>query len=151
MIRAIRDNEIAASAMGKDITKRHLQIFVIGSAIVGVAGAMLVTYDGQFTPGSYIPLRFTFLIWVMVIVGGSGNNLGSVIGGFVIWFLWIMAEPVGFWLANLSTSFLDSENFFRQHLLEHAQYIRLIFMGLVLLLVMRFSPDGILPETNKKL
>jgi branched-chain amino acid transport system permease protein len=151
MIRAIRDNEIAASAMGKDITKRHLQIFVIGSAIVGVAGAMLVTYDGQFTPGSYIPLRFTFLIWVMVIVGGSGNNLGSVIGGFVIWFLWIMAEPVGFWLADLSTSFLDSENFFRQHLLEHAQYIRLIFMGLVLLLVMRFSPDGILPETNKKL
>ncbi len=151
MIRAIRDNEIAASAMGKDITKRHLQIFVIGSAIVGVAGAMLVTYDGQFTPGSYIPLRFTFLIWVMVIVGGSGNNLGSVIGGFVIWFLWIMAEPVGFWLADLSTSFLNSENFFRQHLLEHAQYIRLIFMGLVLLLVMRFSPDGILPETNKKL
>ncbi len=151
MIRAIRDNETAASAMGKNITQRHLQIFVLGSAIVGVAGAMLVTYDGQFTPGSYIPLRFTFLIWVMVIVGGSGNNLGSVIGGFVIWFLWIMAEPVGFWLADLATSFLDSENFFRQHLLENAQYIRLMFMGIILLLVMRFSPDGILPETNKKL
>jgi len=87
----------------------------------------------------------------MVIVGGSGNNLGSVIGGFVIWFLWIMAEPVGFWLADLATSFLDSENFFRQHLLENAQYIRLMFMGIILLLVMRFSPDGILPETNKKL
>ena len=151
MIRAIRDNETAASAMGKNIKQRHLQIFVIGSAIVGVAGAMLVTYDGQFTPGSYIPLRFTFLIWVMVIVGGSGNNLGSVIGGFLIWFLWVMAEPVGFWMADLSTSFLDKGNFFRQHLLDNAQYIRLIFMGLVLLLVMRFSPDGILPETNKKL
>ena len=151
MIRAIRDNEIAASAMGKNVKQRHLQIFVIGSAIAGVAGAMLVTYNGQFTPGSYIPLRYTFLIWVMVIVGGSGNNLGSVVGGFLIWFLWIEAEPVGFWLADLSTSFLDQENFIRQHLLDNAQYIRLIFMGAVLLVVMRFSPDGILPETNKKL
>jgi len=151
MIRAIRDNETAASAMGKNVKQRHLQIFVIGSAIAGVAGAMLVTYNGQFTPGSYIPLRYTFLIWVMVIVGGSGNNLGSVVGGFIIWFLWIEAEPVGFWLADLSTSFLDKENYIRQHLLNNAQYIRLIFMGAVLLVVMRFSPDGILPETNKKL
>ena len=69
MMRAIRDNEMAANAMGKDVTWRHLQDFVIGSAVIGVAGAMLVTLDGQFT--SYQPLRFTFLIWVMVIVGGS--------------------------------------------------------------------------------
>ncbi|WP_457552791.1 branched-chain amino acid ABC transporter permease [Desulfobacula sp.] len=151
MVRAIRDNEIAASAMGKNVKKRHLQIFVIGSAIAGVSGAMLVTYNGQFTPGSYIPLRYTFLIWVMVIVGGSGNNLGSVVGGFLIWFLWIEAEPVGFWLADLSTSFLDQGSIIRQHLLNNAQYIRLIFMGAVLLMVMRFSPDGILPETKKRL
>ena len=87
MMSAIRDNEVAASAMGKDITWRHLQVFVLGSAVVGIAGAMLTTLDGQFTPASYQPLRFTFLIWVMVIVGGSGNNLGAVIGGFIIWFL----------------------------------------------------------------
>lgn len=151
MIRAIRDNEITASAMGKNVKQRHLQIFVIGSAIAGLAGAMLTTYDGQFTPTGYIPLRHTFLIWVMVIVGGSGNNLGSVVGGFFIWFLWIEAEPVGFWLTDLSSSFLDKENFIRQHLLENAQYIRLMFMGLILLIVMRFSPDGILPEKKKKL
>ena len=70
-VRAIRDNEVAASAMGKNITRQHLQIFVIGSAIVGVAGALLVTYDGIFIPTAYQPLRFTFLIWVMVIVGGQ--------------------------------------------------------------------------------
>ena len=151
MIRAIRDNETAASAMGKDVTRRHLQIFVIGSAIAGVSGAMLATYNGQFTPGSYVPLRYTFLIWVMVIVGGSGNNLGSVAGGFLIWFLWIEAEPAGFWLADIGTSFLDNQSPVRQHLLENAQYIRLIFMGAVLLVVMRFRPDGILPETRKKL
>ena len=47
-----------------------MQIFVLGAAVMGIAGAMLTTLDGQFTPGSYQPLRFTFLIWVMVIVGG---------------------------------------------------------------------------------
>ncbi|NDH27353.1 MAG: branched-chain amino acid ABC transporter permease, partial [Rhodobacteraceae bacterium] len=93
MMRAIRDNEEAAAAMGKDVTKRHLQVFVIGSAVCGIAGAMLTSLDGLLTPASYQPLRFTFLIWVMVIVGGSGNNWGAVLGGFIIWFLWIEVEP----------------------------------------------------------
>ena len=63
--------------MGKNVVKQHLLIFILGSAIVGIAGAMLVTQDGLFTPGSYRPMRYTFLIWVMVIVGGSGNNFGA--------------------------------------------------------------------------
>lgn len=146
MMRAIRDNEIAASAMGKDITRRRLQVFIIGSAVVGIAGAMLTTLDGQFTPGSYNPLRFTFLIWVMVIVGGSGNNLGSVLGGFLIWFVWIEAEPVGLWLIETSTTWMDENNPVRLHLINSAQHMRLFTMGLVLLLVMRFNPGGILPE-----
>ena len=91
MMRAIRDNETAAEAMGKDVKGRHLQVFILGSAVIGIAGAMLTTIDGQFTPASYQPLRFTFLIWVMVIVGGSGNNWGAVLGGFVIWFFWVQA------------------------------------------------------------
>lgn len=62
MMRAIRDNEVAAGAMGKDVTRRHLQVFVLGSAICGLAGAMMTTLDGQLTPASYNPLRFTFLI-----------------------------------------------------------------------------------------
>ena len=82
MMRAIRDNEEAANAMGKNVVKQHLLIFIIGSAIVGIAGAMMVTQDGLFTPGTYRPMRFTFLIWVMVIVGGSGNNFGAILGGF---------------------------------------------------------------------
>ena len=95
MMRAIRDNEVAARAMGKDVTRRHLQIFVLGSAICGLAGAMMTTLDGQLTPSSYQPLRFTFLIWVMVIVGGSGNNWGAILGGFLIWWLWVQVEPLG--------------------------------------------------------
>jgi branched-chain amino acid transport system permease protein len=61
MMRAIRDNETAANAMGKNVTRQHLLVFVLGSAVIGIAGAMLVTLDGQFTPTSYQPLRFTFL------------------------------------------------------------------------------------------
>ncbi len=150
MMRAIRDNEIAAGAMGKDVTRRHLEIFIIGSAVIGVAGAMLTTLDGQFTPTSYQPLRFTFLIWVMVIVGGSGNNMGSVLGGFLIWLVWIEAEPVGVWLMQVGTGWLDESNALRLHLIENAQHMRLFFMGLVLLLVLRFSPGGILPEVVRK-
>ena len=150
MMRAIRDNEIAAAAMGKDVTRRHLEIFVIGSAVIGIAGAMLTTLDGQFTPTSYQPLRYTFLIWVMVIVGGSGNNMGSVLGGFIIWLVWIEAEPIGVWIMEFGTSWLDEGNLIRIHLIENAQHMRLFFMGLVLLLVLRFSPGGILPETIRK-
>lgn len=150
MMRAIRDNEVSANAMGKDITVRHLQVFILGSAVVGIGGAMLTTLDGQFTPGTYNPLRFTFLIWVMVIVGGSGNNLGAVLGGFLVWFFWIEAEPAGLWLIDHATAWLGDGNAVRVHLMDSAQHMRLFLMGLALLLVMRFSPGGILPARGAK-
>jgi branched-chain amino acid transport system permease protein len=150
MMRAIRDNEDAAEAMGKDVARRHLQIFIIGSAVIGMAGAMLVTLDGQFTPGTYQPLRFTFIIWIMVIIGGSGNNWGSVLGGFLVWFVWIEAEPAGLWLMDMVTSGLDSTSPLRAHLLEAAPHMRLIIMGVILLLVMRFSPRGLIPEVMRR-
>ncbi len=146
MMRAIRDNEVAAQAMGKNVTKRHLQIFVLGSAICGIAGAMMTTLDGQLTPGTYNPLRFTFLIWVMVIVGGSGNNFGSVLGGILIWFLWIKVEPMSLELITLVTSGMSEDSALKLHLMENAAHMRLFTMGLILLLVLRFSPRGLIPE-----
>lgn len=150
MMRAIRDNEVSANAMGKDVTARHLQVFVLGSIVVGIAGAMLTTLDGQLTPSAYQPLRFTFLIWVMVIVGGSGNNWGAVLGGFVIWFFWIEAEPLGLWLMDFLTSGMASDNSLRIHLLESAAHMRLMTMGIILLLALRFSPKGLLPERTQQ-
>ena len=146
MMRAIRDNETAASAMGKDVTSRHRQVFIIGSSVIGIAGAMLTTLDGQFTPGSYIPLRFTFLIWVMVIIGGSGNNLGAIIGAFITWFVWVEAEPAALWLVSHVNLFLNETNPLRSHLKEVAPHMRMVLMGLILVLVLRFRPKGILPE-----
>jgi branched-chain amino acid transport system permease protein len=146
MMRAIRDNEEAANAMGKNVVKQHLLIFILGSAIVGIAGAMLVTQDGLFTPGSYRPMRYTFLIWVMVIVGGSGNNFGAILGGFAVWFLWIEAAPIALFLINLFTSGLPETHVLKAHLIESVPYFRYLMMGMGLLLIMRYRPKGILPE-----
>ena len=146
MMRAIRDNETAAEAMGKDFKGRHLQIFILGSAVCGVAGAMMTTLDGQLTPGTYQPLRFTFLVWVMVIVGGSGNNFGSVLGGLLIWWLWVQVEPLGLGLMNILSSGLEDGSALKDRMIESAAHMRLLTMGLVLLLVLRFSPRGLIPE-----
>jgi branched-chain amino acid transport system permease protein len=150
-VRAIRDNEVAASAMGKNIERQHLQIFVIGSAIVGIAGALLVTYDGILIPTAYQPLRYTFLILVMVIVGGSGNNLGSVLGAFIIWFMWIQSGPIGMWAVEMIGNNVQAGGSFIEFIESRVHYLRLFFMGTIMLLIMRFSPGGILPEKNKEL
>ncbi len=146
MMRAIRDNEVSARAMGKNIKARHIEIFILGSAVVGLAGAMLTTLEGQFTPIAYQPLRFTFTVWVMVIIGGTGNNYGSIIGGFLVWFLWVEAEPFGLFIVEFVTSPLSETNSLRVHLINNAVHMRYIMMGLLLLLVLRFSPKGIFPE-----
>ncbi|PID36979.1 MAG: branched-chain amino acid ABC transporter permease [Rhodobacterales bacterium] len=146
LMRAIRDNEIAAEAMGKDVTKRHLQVFILGSAVIGIAGAMMVTLDGLMVPTGYNPLRYTFLIWVMVIVGGSGNNWGAVLGGFIIWFFWIQVDPISKEVLGFLTAPLADDNSFKQHMLESTAYLKLLTMGVIMLLVLRFSPRGLIPE-----
>ncbi len=145
MMRAIRDNEIAAAAMGKNVTKRHLQIFIIGSAVVGLAGAMMTSMEGQLTPTAYTPLRFTFLIWVMVIVGGSGNNWGSVLGGLLIGWLWLIVENAGPVFMGYLTAPLPAGEL-KTHLIDSAAHLRLITLGVVLLVVLRFAPRGLIPE-----
>ena len=145
MMRAIRDNEVAASAMGKNVTSRHLQIFVIGSAVVGIGGAMLVSMDGLMNPGTYNPLRYTFLIWVMVIVGGSGNNWGSLLGGLLIGWLYLIVEQVGPGLMGFVTAQMQPGPL-KSHLTDAAAHMRLLSLGVILLLVLRFSPRGLIPE-----
>ena len=149
MMRAIRDNETAAEAMGKNVTKKHLVVFVIGSGVIGMAGAMLTTLDGSFTPTTYQPLRFTFLIWVMVIIGGSGNNWGAILGGMFIWFFWIQAEPIGLWLIDKLTFAMADDYWLKIQLIENAAHMRLMTVGIILIIALRFSPKGLIPETNR--
>ncbi len=145
MMRAIRDNEVAAEAMGKDVTRQHLLIFIIGSAVIGVGGAIMVSMHGLLNPGTYNPLGFTFLVWVMVIVGGSGNNWGSILGALLIGWLWQMAETVGPTLMGLATGAM-TDSPLKSHLVESAPHLRLLTVGVILLLVLRFNPRGLIPE-----
>ena len=145
MMRAIRDNEVSAAAMGKDVTRQHLMIFILGSAVVGFAGAMYVSMNTQLVPGEYSPLRFTFLIWIMVIVGGSGNNWGSVLGGLLVGWLWLIVDNAGpIVMGALTAGMTDGP--LKSHFIDMAPQMRLLTLGVALLLVLRFSPRGLLPE-----
>ena len=86
----------------------------------------------------------------MVIVGGSGNNLGSIFGGVFVWFMWIEAEPLSIFIVQFLTNGLDYDNAIRLHLIKSAPHLRLFLMGLILLLTMRFMPQGVIPETIKR-
>ncbi len=145
MMRAIRDNEVAAEAMGKDVTRRHLQIFVLGSALAGIGGAIFVSMNGLMNPGEYNPLKWTFLVWVMVIVGGSGNNWGSLLGALLIGWLYLIVEQVGPGIMGLITSGM-ADGWLKDHLVDSAPHMRLLSLGVILLLVLRFSPRGLIPE-----
>ncbi|MDX5446091.1 MAG: branched-chain amino acid ABC transporter permease [Zoogloeaceae bacterium] len=132
MMRAIRDNETAAAAMGKQVESRRLEAFILGSALMGLAGALFVHFNRSITPDAIDPMIVTFLVWIMLILGGSGNNRGALLGALVIWLIWSLSE--------LATDRLPTE------VAIQAKYARMFLIGLALQLVLRFRPDGILPE-----
>ncbi len=137
VMRAIRDNETAAAAMGKDVEAFRLQAFVIGSAFMGLGGALTAHYLKVLTPEASEPLYATFLVWVMLIVGGSGNNKGAVLGAVLIWLLWTASE--------LITGALPPEWGVR------IAYVKMFLVGLLLVVVLQVFPQGLLPERPPKL
>ncbi|PMR69109.1 branched-chain amino acid ABC transporter permease [Halomonas heilongjiangensis] len=148
MIRAIRDNEVSAAAMGKDINRRRLEIFVLGCILMGIGGAALTSFNGIFDPQGFLPLNHTFLVLVMVILGGPGNNLGTIFGAVAVYLIWIMSEPLALFLMQLAVSF--GEGVFGWdapgHLGSRALQARVFVIGLLITLVLRFAPKGLLPE-----
>ncbi|PXX96289.1 branched-chain amino acid ABC transporter permease [Halomonas sp. LBP4] len=151
MIRAIRDNEVSAAAMGKDINRRRLEIFVLGCILMGIGGAALTSFNGIFDPQGFLPLNHTFLVLVMVILGGPGNNLGTIFGAVAVYLIWIMSEPLALLLMHLAVSF--GEGVFGweapSHLESRALQARVFVIGLLITLVLRFAPKGMLPEKVK--
>ena len=148
MMRAIRDNEVAAEAMGKDVNRRRLEILVLGNIIIGIGGAALITFSSIFDPGSFQPLNHTFLIWVMVILGGAGNNLGTILGALIIYVVWVMSEPATLFLFQHGADW-GSQLFGWQapgDLATRALQMRVFVIGLAITLVLRFAPRGLLPE-----
>ncbi len=149
MMRAIRDNETAAAAMGKNVVRRQLEVFVLGAILMGIGGAMLTTLNALFDPSAYLPPRYTFLIWAMLIVGGSGNNLGAVFGAIFIYLLWEMSEPIAQFLFLNGAAVIEATVASWEapaDLASRASQMRVIVIGLALIVTMRFAPRGVLPE-----
>lgn len=148
MMRAIRDNYIAAGSMGKNVTARQLEIFVLGSVLMGIGGAILVSFAQIFDPSSYQPINHTFLIWVMIIVGGAGNNWGALFGGIFIYVVWLLSEPlaqllfsgISNWSAQIGWGAIpDIES--------RSLQMRVFVLGLVISIALRYAPRGLIPET----
>ena len=147
MMRAIRDNEDAAASLGKDVTGRRLEIFIFGCVLMGIGGAALIHFNTIFSPSGFLDLNHTFLIWVMVILGGAGNNRGAVFGALFVYVLWTMAEPVTLalfdWIEDVGRSYGWQPP---ADLQSRALAMRVFVIGLTITLVLRYAPRGVMPE-----
>ncbi|MGI9353846.1 MAG: branched-chain amino acid ABC transporter permease [Rhizobiaceae bacterium] len=137
VLRAIRDNEHSARAAGKDVDYFRLQTFIIGAAIMGIAGGLSAHYFKFLSPSATEPLLVTFLVWVMLMAGGSGNNRGAIAGAILIWFIWSATE--------IFSNRLPPE------WITRSSYIRMLLVGLLLQFVLQRYREGLLPEKSPKL
>lgn len=132
VLKAIREDETAAAALGKNAFAFRLQAFVIGSAVMGLAGALYASFIGFVSPEDFLPI-VTFQVWSMLIVGGSGNNKGAILGGVLMWGVWTLSGSAA------------------QSLLPAAMQIKggavqVILIGVVLIVVLVLRPRGLIGE-----
>lgn len=132
VLRAIREDELAAVSLGKSARAFRIQAFVIGSTLMGLAGALYVSFIGFVSPFDFLPI-FTFQIWAMLIVGGSGNNRGALLGALVVWAIWTASGVAVTQLVPPS------------HAAQGAA-VQVILIGLALMLVLLYRPRGLLGE-----
>ena len=135
VLRAIREDEVSASMSGKDIFNFKMQSLIFGAMVMGIGGALYAHYTKAISPSVFTPLYGTFIIWVMLMAGGSGNNKGAILGAYVIWGIWI------------GTTFLTD---FMPHTLKaKAPYIRFLIIGVLLEFILIYRPQGLLGEEKK--
>ena len=134
VLRAIREDETAAQALGKRPIRFRLQAFTVGGAIMGLAGAAQAHFIGFIAPDNYMPI-LTFQVWAMLIVGGSGNNRGAIAGAILVWGLWALT-------AALVSSFVPPEDQAR------AAALQIVAIGVGLCLMLLLRPRGLFGETS---
>ena len=132
VLRAIREDETAASSLGKNAFAYRLQAFVIGAMLMGLGGGLYASFIGFVSPDDALP-TLTFQIWVMLILGGSGNNRGAVLGAIAVWALW---SGSGWFMADVLPS----------RFAVRAGALQVILIGLVLALVLLLRPRGLIGE-----
>lgn len=131
-LRAIREDEVAAAAIGKNVFGYKMQSLILGSMVIGLAGCLYASFVRYVSPDTFNPIMGTFIVWIMLTVGGKGNNLGAVLGAFVVWAIWTGIE-------FLTTSLPAT-------LTTRAGFIRIILIGLFLEVILLKRPQGLLGE-----
>lgn len=137
VLRAIREDEPATLAAGKNVIRFRLQAFVLGSMVMGLAGALYAHFVGFISPEAFQPEFATFIVWVMLIAGGSGNTRGALVGALVIWGIWSGTELV---ISQAVARFLPATS------LTQASALRLFLIGALLQVILLMRPEGLLPE-----
>lgn len=132
VLRAIREDEEAAVSLGKDANGFRLQAFVLGGAIMGLAGAIQAHFIGFIAPENYLP-ALTFQVWAMLIIGGSGNNRGAILGAILVWGIWSFSGAA---IGSLVPADFQAR----------AATLRIVVVGLALVSILLWRPRGLLPE-----
>ncbi|CAN2044854.1 branched-chain amino acid transport system permease protein [Candidatus Magnetomoraceae bacterium gMMP-13] len=135
VLRAIREDEISAAMSGKNVFGFKMQSFIFGAMLMGIGGALYAHYTKSVSPHVFTPLYGTFIIWVMLMAGGSGNNKGAILGAYLVWGIWI------------GTKFMT--DFLPYTLKARAPYIRFLLIGILLEIILIYRPQGILGEEKK--
>lgn len=139
VLRAVREEEDSAAMSGKDVAAFRMQAFVVGSVVMGIGGALYAHYMVAIDYTHFDPLHATFLIWVMLMLGGSGNHRGAILGAFVIWGVWSGTA----FMVDLLRPALEAIS---PTLAARGPYLRLLFIALLLILILLYRPRGILGE-----
>ena len=132
VLRAIREDEQAATALGKNAILFRIQAFAVGGAIMGLAGAVQAHFIGYISPEGYVPI-LTFQVWAMLIVGGSGNNRGAILGAVVVWAFWAASGAI------IAAVVPPEEQ-------ARASALKIVMIGIAICVVLLLRPRGLLGE-----
>ncbi len=133
-LKAMREGDEVPLALGKRVSSFRVRAMAVGGALGGFAGALFAHYNAYIAPEYFLPLE-TFIVWAMVIVGGAGNFLGAIVGTFIIQAIYN------------STRFLTSLVAIEASVLGP---LRMIFIGVLVILVIIYMPHGLLPERRRR-
>ncbi|MEZ5667183.1 MAG: branched-chain amino acid ABC transporter permease [Alphaproteobacteria bacterium] len=131
VLRAIRDDDLVAAVAGKRVRRFKVQAFALGAGLMGLAGALYGHYTSYIAPDIFRPL-ITIYIFLALTAGGTGNNVGAVLGGFLVM---AVLEATRF-IAEIAPDLPGAQ----------LAALREILVGTILIVVMRIRPQGLIPE-----
>lgn len=133
VLKSIREDEEVPTSLGKNVFSYKIQALVVGSMIAGLAGSLLAFYLQYINPGNFVPLE-TFYAWIAVVLGGSGNNKGTVLGAFILWAFFSVTRFAQVYVP-LSPTQMGA--------------LRIMIIGLLLIILMMFKPEGLLGKKEE--